>query len=163
MTLIVYQDGKLYTDTTCFTDYSGSVPICKAIPHYMNFSMFAGTCESISKYIDQRMVRPRNPQQELQFIEELVVVSLDEEGVLRYAENGNYENRVYILDEQPILFGNNALRKVASTYMKNHYTWDKPLMVELVETGIFEGVVEVSPKDNLHYLHTFKSSELLDL
>lgn len=163
MTLIVYQDGKLYTDTTCFTDYSDGLPISKPVRDGCDFLLFAGTSESISKYLDLRMVRTHYPPPELQFIDELAVVTLDVDGILRYAENGNYTNQVYILNDQPILFGNNALRKVASTYMKNHYTWDKPLMVELVEMGIFEGVVEVSPKDNLHYLHTFKSSELLDL
>lgn len=159
MTIIVYQDSKLYTDTTAFTDYSGAVAQVKW--QYANLLQmahcYAGVQEDISYAVNRKAYPGYIPT-------ELAVVSLYKLGeaeVLTYRENAGITYPVIVSDERPIFFGNNALCVVAKNYMNTVYTWDEPLLVAMVKAGVFPAVVELSPVDGYHYLHKFSGSEEL--
>lgn len=153
MTIMVYQDNKLFTDLTVFTDYSGAVPMRKW--HIVDgcAQLFAGTTESIS-WITKGTPIPDNI--------ELANLALYATGNLEYSEGTNASTEIIILDpEVPMLFGNNALCQVARTFEKWRYTWDAPLMVEMMRAGIFDAVVELSPSDGLNYIHTINGESRL--
>lgn len=159
MTIIVYQDSKLYTDTTAFTDYSGAVEQVKW--RYNNSSQiatcYAGVQEDISYAVNKNAYLGYIPT-------ELAIVSLcilEAATVLTYKENAGIAYPVIVSDERPIFFGNNALCVVAKNYMNTVYTWDEPLLVAMVKAGVFPAVVELSPIDGYHYLHKFSGSEEL--
>lgn len=159
MTLLAYQDGKLFADVTSYTDYSGNVPTAKWEKFGAYYFLFAGTNEATSAWRNKLM----KSDFECDGITECAMVVLKTDGSLYYAENGNLMQGVMILDDHPILFANNALRMVADNYLKTTYSWDKPLLVEMVDKGILPAVVEISPSDNLHYLHRITGSTLLSL
>lgn len=161
MTVIVYQDAKLYTDTTAFTDYSDAVSQVKwgMQAQYQLTCAFAGSQEDISLAIKPALFQGHKPT-------ELAIVSLKGDGSidtcqLSYGENGGLLYPVIPLDDTPVLFGNNALRAIVKNYMETVYTWDEPLMVAMVKAGVFPAVVELSPMDGHHYLHKFSGSEIL--
>lgn len=161
MTIIVYQDCKLYTDTTAFTDYSDAVPQVKwgMDARYKQVTAFAGSQEDISFIVGHERPSDYKPT-------ELAVVSLKlgetmNKCILSYGENGGRLYPVIPLDDTPMLFGNNALRAVVKNYMETVYAWDEPLLVAMVKAGIFPAVVELSPLDGYHYLHKFSGSEAL--
>ena len=150
MTLIVYQDGALYTDVATYTDYSGVVNMQKgglyrACPGDENYRVayaYAGTMESIA-HVHEPKLYPRPD------ILECVHVRLGilETGLhLWYAENGNPLTEVYLNSSDEILmFGNNALSEVARCFKDTKYTREQPLMIEMVQAGILRGATELRP------------------
>lgn len=157
MTIIVYQDEKLYTDTTVYTDYSSELPMQKW-SYAGNFvTLFAGTMESITHFMwPAEVPKPA--------VIEMAAVQMSKTGAVRYMENDQAFLEVMIRDKmQPVFFGNNALCTVAKNYLNSKYSWDKPLMIEMVEAGIFQAVVEISVTDGLHYFHDMNGSSCLNL
>ena len=156
MTVIVYQDGKLYTDTTAFTDYSDAVSQVKWEFGCSKVTAFAGLQEDIGLMFCSHPSRQPT---------ELAIVSVDwlpQDGPkITYAENGGKAFPVIPLDDRPLLFANNALRAIVKNYMDTVYTWDEPIMVAMVKAGVFPAVVELSPADGHHYLHKIGGSEVL--
>lgn len=156
MTVIVYQDGKLYTDTTAFTDYSDAVPQVKWGFSLCTVAAFAGLQEDI-----EWAFRPHPDHQPT----ELAIVSVSwspQDGPqITYAENGGKAFPVIPLNDRPLLFANNALRAIVKNYMDTVYAWDEPIMVAMVKAGVFPAVVELSPEDGHHYLHKIDGSEVL--
>ena len=161
MTIIVYQDRKLFVDTTTFTDYSDAVPQVKwKVSHsHSRVDAFAGSQEDIAAVAGGEQKQENMPT-------ELAVVSLRVSGekdgvVLLYGENGGMLYPVIPLDDTPILFGNNALRACVKNYMDTVYTWNAPLLIEMTKAGFFPAVVELSPEDGYNYLHKLSGSEKL--